>query len=238
MTIIASLVIVVFFAIFVQAVSGSGLALIAMPLLTPLMGPLTTAALVALISQAVQLFMLTRYHRNVQYRALWRLVVGSLLGIPLGVFILANLDSRIILVILGLILFGYAVYGLLVAALPEMKDQRLGYLFGFVSGVLGGAYNTGGPPYVIYGVSQRWEPAEYKGNLQVLFTVNSTLVVITHWVTGHFTETVWLYLAIALPVIVVAALIGFRMDKYINSIWFRRIVLILLLVIGVKMLLP
>jgi uncharacterized membrane protein YfcA len=125
-----------------------------------------------------------------------------------------------------------------VTALPEIRNQRFGYLFGFVSGVLGGAYNTGGPPYVIYGVSQRWEPAEFKGNLQVLFTVNSTFVVITHLVTGHFTETVWLYFAIALPVIVIAALIGFRMDKYINGVWFRRIVLTLLLAIGVKMLLP
>src|SRR5512143_1926989 len=156
MTVIAGLVIVVFFAIFVQAISGSGLALISMPLLTPLIGPLNAAALVALISQATQLFMLTRYHRDVRYRVLWRLILGSLVGIPLGVFILANLDSRIILVILGLILISYSGYSLLVTALPEIKNQRLGYLFGFISGVLGGAYNTGGPPYVIYGVSQRW----------------------------------------------------------------------------------
>jgi len=43
---------------------------------------------------------------------------------------------------------------------------------------------------------------------------------------------------IALPMILLATMTGFFLDRYINEQAFKRIVLIVLLVIGVKMLIP
>jgi uncharacterized protein len=232
-----SLVIVVFLAILTQAISGSGLALVSMPLLVGIFDPLTAASLVALMALTTQAIMLFRYRRSVQLRRLWRLILSSALGIPLGVYALSQLDKQIILTALGVLLVSYALYSLLVPTLPEIKHPAWAYGFGFASGLLGGAYNTGGPPFVIYGMSQRWETAEFKGNLQVLLMVNSSLVVLTHIVAGHYTRDVLTYYAVSLPVIVVAALTGFWLDRFIDVTLFRKIVLVVLLIIGVRMLL-
>lgn len=229
--------VVVFFAILTQAISGSGLALIAMPLLVPVLGPLNAAALVSLIAVTTQLVMLARYHRALRVGGLWRLMLGSLAGIPIGVIALAQLDSRVILTVLGVLLVGYALYSLFAPPLPQIHNRNWGFGFGFVSGLLGGAYNTGGPPYVIYGVMQRWEAPAFKANLQVLLMVNSVTVVIAHLVAGHFTTPVLENYAIAFPMILAGAFTGFWLDRYIDEARFRKIVLVLLLIIGAKMLL-
>jgi hypothetical protein len=229
--------VIVFVAILTQAISGSGLSLVAMPLLVELLDPLTAASLVALMSFSTQVIMLTRYYRYVRLRVLWRLMLGSAATIPLGVYLLATLDKRLILLIMGAILVSYALYGLVSPQMPEIRNPRWAFGFGFISGLLGGAYNTGGPPFVIYGMSQRWPPQEFKGNMQVLLMVNSSLVVATHVIAGHYTPRVLEYYAMALPVLVVGAAVGFWLDRYISEAWFRRIVFVVVLLIGVRMLL-
>jgi uncharacterized membrane protein YfcA len=228
---------IVFFAILTQAVSGFGLALIAMPLLVQLIDPVEAAALVALMAVTTQLIMLARYRRALHLGGLWRLMVGSLLGIPIGVVALSRLDGGIILTVLGVILVSYALYSLFAPPLPVIRNPNWGFGFGFLSGLLGGAYNTGGPPYVIYGTSQRWETQQFKANLQVLLMVNSVTVVIAHLLVGHYTGSVLRDYAIALPMILAGALAGFWLDRYIDEALFRRIILILLLIIGGRMLL-
>jgi hypothetical protein len=230
--------VIVFFAILTQAISGFGLALVAMPLLVQIVTPLEAASLVALMAVTTQLIMLMRYRRALRIGGLWRLMVGSLIGIPIGVVALSRLDGRIILTALGVILVSYALYSLFAPPLPEIKNANWGFGFGFASGLLGGAYNTGGPPYAIYGMSQRWETSIFKANMQVLLMVNSISVVIAHIIVGHYTEPVLRNYALALPMILAGALAGFWLDRYINEAVFRKLVLVLLLLIGARMFLP
>jgi uncharacterized membrane protein YfcA len=227
---------VVFFAILTQAVSGFGLALIAMPLLVTLLEPIEAASLVALMAVTTQIIMLLRYRRALVLRPLWRLMVGSLVGIPIGVIALSQLESEVILFVLGIILVSYALYSLFAPPLPIIRNPNWGYAFGLASGLLGGAYNTGGPPFVIYGNSQRWETAVFKANLQVLLMVNSVSVVIAHLIAGHYTPLVLRDYAIALPMILLGAGVGFWLDRYIDEALFRKIILVLLLVIGARLL--
>ncbi len=229
---------IVFLAILVQAISGSGLALVAMPLLIGLLAPLEAATLVSLMSITTQSIMIMRYYRALTFQGLGRLIVGALIGIPIGIIALSQLNERLILTLLGVILVGYSLYSLFAPKIPQVKNPNWGYAFGFASGLLHGAYNTGGPPYAIYCTTQNWSPPQFKCNMQVLLMVNSASVVIAHLVAGHVTPVVLQNYLIALPMILLATMTGFFLDRYINEQAFKRIVLIVLLVIGVKMLIP
>lgn len=230
--------VIVYFAILTQAISGSGLALVAMPLLIGVLPTLQAATLVSLMSITTQVIMLMRYYRALTFHGLWRLILGALVGIPIGIFALARLDQRLILTVLGIFLIAYSLYGLFAPKIPPIKNPNWAYAFGLISGLLHGAYNTGGPPYVIYGVSQQWSPPQFKCNLQVLLMVNTSSVVVAHIAAGHVTVDVLGNYLIALPMILLGAFTGFILDRYIDDRVFRKIVLIVLLVIGVKMLLP
>jgi uncharacterized protein len=104
-----------------------------------------------------------------------------------------------------------------------------------LSGLLGGAYNTSGPPVIVYGNCRRWSPQEFKSNLSGFFLAGSSVVVSTHWAGGNLTSDVWFFFLISLPALLVGFLAGQGMDKWLNPETFRRIVLVLLAILGARL---
>ncbi len=222
----------VFIAIFVQSFSGFGLALVMMPLLSSMIGVHVAAPLVALIALLAEAIILLRYREALNLQAVKRITLASLVGIPFGILAVRYVDESIVLPVLGIVVAGYALYALSNLRLPEIRHPGWAYGLGFVAGVFGAAYNTSGPPVIIYGTCRRWPPAEFKSNLQGFFLVNSIMVAAAHGLGGNFTPTVLQDVLIALPAIALGALAGFSLDGRINPAQFRRIVLVLLVVLG------
>jgi len=71
--------------------------------------------------------------------------------------------------------------------------------------------------------------------LQGFFLVTSLTVILTHFLSGNITAVVWYNFAIAVPAILLALLLGSWLDKYIDPLRFRKMVLIALLVLGVAL---
>lgn len=226
---------ILFAAVFTQSVTGFGSALVAMSLLPHLVGIRIAAPFVALATLLMEILLITYYRHALRWRAIWRISLASFLGIPLGVFLLSHIDERILLTILGMLLIGYAIYGLLDQKIPQIKHQLWGYSAGFLAGILGGAYNTSGPPVIIYAHSQNWKPAEFKGNLQGFFLLVSAFVTISHGLSGNLTPAVWQYFLYSLPAIGIGMWIGLRLDKVIKPENFRSIVLCVLLLLGIRL---
>lgn len=226
---------IVFFAIFVQAASGFGLALISMPLLVGLVGIGTATPLVALIGITAEVFLLRRYWQALNFAAVKRLSLASVVGIPLGVYVLREGDGRFITTILGLIVAGYALYALFGPHLPELRQPAWAYGFGFLGGVLSGAYNTSGPPVIIYGTCRRWEPTTFKGNLQAYFLLNSLFTLSAHLISGNFTAVVWQHYLWAVPGVALGLVVGKWVDGRLNPTQFRKGVLVLLVLLGIRL---
>jgi uncharacterized protein len=226
---------IVFFAIFVQAASGFGLALISMPLLVGLVGIGTATPLVALIGITAEVFLLRRYWQALNFAAVKRLSLASVIGIPLGVYVLREGDGRLITTILGFIITGYALYALLAPKLPQLRQPAWAYGFGFLGGVLSGAYNTSGPPVIIYGTCRRWEPAAFKGNLQAYFLLNSVFTLTAHTISGNFTAVVWQNYLWAVPGVALGLVMGKWIDGRLNPSQFRKGILVLLVLLGIRL---
>ncbi len=229
---------IIFVAIFVQSVAGFGMALVSMPLLVRLFGLQVAMPLVALVGLVAEGGLLLHYREALSLKAVVRLAAASLVGIPVGLYAARLADERLVTVLLGVLVLGYVAYALLSPRLPEIKGQGWAYLFGLFGGLLSGAYNTGGPPVVIYGDLRRWEPGEFKSNLQGYFMFNSLMVAGFHALAGSYHPPFWGFFWVALPAAGLAMLAGFSLDRYINPAVFRRIVLALLVVLGIRLLLP
>lgn len=226
---------IVFFAIFVQSASGFGLALVSMPLLVSVIGVKTATPLVALIGITAEIFLLRRYWAALNFTAVKRLSIASILGIPLGVYVLRTVDGRIVTTILGVIVTSYALYALFAPRLPQLRQSGWAYGFGFLGGVLSGAYNTSGPPVIIYGTCRGWAPDTFKGNLQAYFFLNSLFTLTAHTVSGNFTAVVWQNFWWALPGIGLGLVLGKLVDGRIPPEKFRQGVLILLILLGIRL---
>lgn len=226
---------IVFFAIFVQAASGFGLALVSMPLLVGLIGIGTATPLVALVGITAELFLLRRYWHALNFTAVKRLSLASIIGIPLGVYVLREVDGRLVTTVLGIVIAGYALYALFAPRLPALQQPGWAYGFGFLGGVLSGAYNTSGPPVIIFGTCRRWDPAAFKGNLQAYFLLNSLFTLTAHLISGNFTAVVWQNFLWTLPGIGLGLFLGGWVDGRINPIQFRKGVLVLLVLLGIRL---
>jgi hypothetical protein len=229
---------IVFGAVFTQSLTGFGLALVSMPLLAALLGLQTAAPLVALIGVAAEGVLLVRYRLSVNRKMVLRLLLPSLFGIPLGVLALREIGEAIMLTILGVFILVYAVYALWNPGIPSPKGAGWAYGAGFLAGLLGGAYNTAGPPVIVYGDSQRWMRSEFKGNLQGFFLFNSIFLVLTHWFAQNYTSAIWRDFLLALPALALGVLGGLWLDGRMDADKFRKLVLLLLIVIGIALILP
>jgi uncharacterized membrane protein YfcA len=228
---------VVALATFTHAVTGFGLALVAMPLLVDLIGIRQAAPLVALIGIASQIVMMSRYRQRVVWQDVRALIVGSVIGIPLGVLLLAAVSEALVTLALGVLVIAYALYALIGRGrwLPPLDGRAAPYGVGLVGGVLTGAYNTGGPPLVIYGSARRWNPETFKGNLQAVLIFHSGTAIAAHAAAGTLTAPVFGLLLAALPVLLVAMLAGFALDRVINPRHFHHMVLVVLIVLGLRL---
>jgi uncharacterized membrane protein YfcA len=229
--------IAIFFAVFTQSLAGFGVALIAMSLLPGLVGIQIATPLVALIAVTIEFFLLIRYRQALQFKAVWPVALASVVGIPLGVWALKGVEERLFLIVLGVVIAGYALYALFQFKLPELSHPAWAYTVGFLAGIIGGAYNTSGPPVIIYGNCRRWPPAEFKSNLQGFFLINSAFVVLGHALGHNLTPQVWHYYFWSLPILGLGILGGTSLDKFINQVVFRKIVLWLLVLMGVWLIL-
>ncbi len=226
---------ILFLAAFTQSLSGFGVALIAMALLPNLIGMQTAITLVALVSFAVNVGVLLRYWRALQFKTMLPLIFASWVSVRLGIFLLRRLDEKIALTLLGIIIAGYALYALLGLKMPAIKGRGWAYGAGFLGGLFGGAYNTPGPPVILYASCQDWERDAFKGNLQAFFIQNSIIVVFGHWLSGSFTPQIWSLFGRDLPWLLLGILAGLGMDRWLNPEIFRKVVLVLLVVTGLRL---
>jgi len=225
----------VFLAVFTQSLSGFGVALVAMALIPSLVGIQVATPLVALVAIVLEIVLVIRYRQAMEVRSISRIVLAALIGTPLGVYFLTNIDENIALAILGFVITGYAGYALMGLQMPRLERPFWAYFAGLFGGLLGGAYNTSGPPVILYADCRRWPPDVFKSNLQGYFVIISTAVVVSHALNGNLTSQVWELFWWTTPFILIGIVAGLSLDRWLNPVLFRRIVLVLLFVMGIRL---
>jgi hypothetical protein len=232
----ASLIVPVLFILFISTFTRSALgfgdALIAMPLLALVLGMQIATPLVAFGASTIALTILLGEWRSVDIKAAWRLILSSLVGIPIGLFLLKTAPEPVIKGGLGVLLIAFGLLNLINPKLPTFRNEKLAYVFGLVAGVLGGAYNTNGPPVVVYGTLRRWSPDSFRSTLQAYFLPTGGMILISHGLAGLWTPDVLRLYVYALPFIMLAIYLGGRVNKVISSGRFNRIIYVSLVVMG------
>jgi len=228
-----SVVLVMFFAALTRSTFGFGEALVAMPLLALVLDEVKIAtALVAINSVANSLLILATGPESTDWRGAWRLMLASLVGTPVGVYVLIHVPESLVKLLLAAVLIGFSTYSLWRPGAWHLENDRWAYPFGFLAGVLGGAYNTSGPALVIFGSLRGWAPAQFRATLQGVFLPNATLVLVMHYSAGLWSSDVFYYLMWTLPVVALSVPLGYWLNRRIHPQSFQRFLYTLLLVLA------
>ena len=187
----SAVLIVLTLATFVRSTVGFGDALIAMPLLTLLVSLEVATPLVGLVSVSTAGVMLVSSWQKVDLRSVAPFLAATAVGVPLGVLMLTRLEGAFLITGLGILLIAFGMYKLLGPDLPAVRHPFFTIGLGLLAGLFGGAFNISGPVFVLYGGLRRWPPAVFRASLKGFFIVISTLIALSHGVTGLWTEQVW-----------------------------------------------
>lgn len=228
---------IVFFAGFTQSVAGFGFAMVAMPLLHAVGVPLGIAApLIALLGLTNRPILIFRYRADLKLEEIWRLSLSAVMMIPIGVWLQGRVSEDLVSGILGVIIITYALVSLWELHISPMNNHLWEWGLGLVSGLLGGAYNISGPTAVVYAVGRRWQPQQFKANLQTFALVISIFVTVSHLVADNYNAAILQNYFLMLPMMLLGIYLGFQLDSRIPPMLFRKGVLLLLIITGLRLL--
>jgi uncharacterized membrane protein YfcA len=207
-----------------------------MPLLALILGMKTATPLVAFVGVTSTIVIAWGSWRNIDLRSAWKLVLASAVGIPLGLVLLKAAPEGLVKGILGVSLVLFSLYNLARPRLVTVQRDEWAYLFGFLAGILGGAYNTNGPPIVLYGALRRWSPVQFRATLQGYFVPAGLMIWVGHALAGLWTLQVVQLYGLALPLVLIAIFLGGRLHSRIPAHRFERLLYVILIGLGILLL--
>ena len=245
-----------FLGAFAQGVTGYGSALVAMPLLALLLGVRDAAALVALLSLAINVALLLPARRALPWRLVGPLLAGSAAGIPIGVLFLAGADPRFARALLGVSLV--AISGALLlerrpgsraagssanasASVPQRAMEGAAadgaaLAVGALAGLIGGAFNANGPVIALFAADRGWAKRETHAAMQLYFFVSGLAIVALHAAGGITSRPVLLTALLCLPFLGAGSLAGWAVHRRIDEGRYRLLLRLSLLAAGAALL--
>ena len=223
---------------FVQGLSGFAFAMVSSAIWVWVLPPQISSPLVVFGSLVGQILAIPATRKGFSARRAAPLVIGGLLGVPIGVAILPHVEPAWFKAGLGLLLVVYCPAMLFSTRLPHLRvsGPTGDGAVGFLGGVLGGIGGITGVLPTLWCTLNGWDKLTQRSVLQAFnLTMHATTLTL-YLVAGRITWTSAAMFPIVLPAMLVPTLIGLRLYARISEMAFRRVVLGLLFLTGIALL--
>jgi uncharacterized protein len=222
---------------FIQGLSGFGFGLTAMALWAWTLEPRLAASLAvfgALVGQVTAAFTV---RRGWDWKALAPFIAGGFAGLPLGLYLLPRLDVPLFKALLGLMLVVVCPLMFFAAQLPKVRGGRTGdALAGAAGGVMGGLGGFTGVVPTLWCTVRGFDKDRQRAVIQNFNLAMQVVTFASYLATGIVTRAMLPLLALVLPAVLVAVLVGARVYVGISEVTFRKMVLGLLFFSGIALL--
>lgn len=226
---------VVFLAGYVRAVIGFGSGLILVGLLT-FMFPIKHTVPVVLLLDIVGSILLGGYDfKVIKWKELPWLVLGSIVGIGVGSWLLHVTPAQHLTLFLGAFLLAYVIYTVWIKPenLPLIKRQW-GILLGLFGGVMGSLYGGGGPPLVAYLQMRKLQKHDFRATFQGIALINHVTRIVFYIMLSLLTMPLLGASVLLMPAMVLGLFFGNKMHFRISEKTFMNATLVLLTIIAIK----
>jgi uncharacterized protein len=223
---------------FINGLTGFGTAMSAMGIWLYAISPPVAASLAVICSVVAQVQTLPMIWGTIEWRRVLPFVLPGLVGVPIGTWLLPQIDPRTFRLGVGIVLVAYSGYVLSrkVPMRSTIGGRAGDGLAGFSGGVLGGLAGFSGVPPIVWTDIRGWSKEQRRTVLQVFNVSILGAALLSHALSGLLTREVgWATLA-ALPGTVGGAFAGALAYKRLGDRGYQRIVMALLLVSGLVLL--
>ncbi len=243
LTILLLVGLVVFITHALEAVTGFGCTVLAMPFVIAITGDIAFAKIIlSVLAWLLALYIALTNWRSINWRQFGIIVLLAAAGMPLGIYAFKSLDANILTRILGgfIVLTAgiqlYRLWGKKGAVSGRFHPLNYGYLF--AGGVVHGAFATGGPLIVLYSTKKLSGKAQFRATMCLLWASLNTILIVQYGLDGALTRAVGTDLLLLLPFLAAGIVAGEWAHRRVNEMLFKKVVFCMLLLVGVVMLIP
>jgi uncharacterized membrane protein YfcA len=213
----------IFVAGFLRGFTGFGFAVVAVPLASLAVPPSLAVMTTLIVQAAIGARDCVLERKRADWSAVWRLVLGSLVGTPVGVLLLRHLPVPWVRLGLGLLVLGAAA----VSWRPVRRRERVAKAWGLVAGVFSGVANglaaMSGPPVIVYFLASETDRVRTRSSMITYFPLAALVALAPSWYAGMVGPAPALGAAIGLPLMILGGWIGAALFRRYGQTAYRPV---------------
>ncbi|MEA5031953.1 MAG: sulfite exporter TauE/SafE family protein [Sphaerochaeta sp.] len=223
-----------------EAVTGFGCTVLALPFLSLLFGVPEAVATLTILAWLLAVYIVITNWRHIDFRQ-WALITALMLcGLPIGIFIFRTNGGEILHTLLAIFIILTSILQLLrlTRKVPPSGalSKPVSYLLLFAAGIVHGMFSSGGPLVVLYATAALPDKARFRATLCLLWTSLNTIIILTDVFGKHLTAPVLGRTALLVPFLIAGIVAGERIHHRVDAKTFSIIVFGMLLLTGLFML--
>ena len=233
---LASLVFLVaaaFIAGLARGFSGFGAALIFIPLASTVVPTTVAAPTLLVVDLVMSAGFIPHAWKVADRRSVGTMLAGTLIGVPLGTFVLIHSEpvairwmiAALVFALLVLLVSGWRYHGKPATAVTV----GVGSTAGFFSGIA----QVGGPPVVVYWLGGSSRPETVRANIMLYFAGSASYTAVTYLIVGILTSSIFGLALVVGPAYGLALFLGSRSFGLASEATYRRICYALIAIAGV-----
>ncbi len=231
----------------IEAVTGFGCTVLALPFVTGILGMKAGVPLLAVLAWILALYIAISKWRSIDFRQFAIIVFFVGLGMPAGMYAFRTLDSGLLKKLLAVFIIFSSSWRLYrgfrqgndpacPAAPAKPLPRWLSFPLLVVGGMVHGAFASGGPLVVLYAAAALPDKGRFRATLCLLWASLNTVLIIGYFRSGMLTLEFGKGLTAMAPFLVAGIVAGERLHDRMNPLIFDRVVFGTLLATGIIML--
>jgi len=222
----------------VKGISSFGLPTVSVPIIVMIL-PLPTAVSILaaplILSNLYQMLAAGDIKGSIQRH--WSLYLALLVTLPVGVYFLAIVNTDTLTVILGGILITITSLELMGVSFSFLKNQQKVFapIIGAFSGIIGGMTSLFAIVPIFFLVATGLEKERFVSAVSVMLFSGSVVLALSLQNANHLGVLEITYGLIGMIPIMAFVWIGTQLRKRVDQMFFRKVVLSLIFIVGVSM---
>ena len=231
---------VVFVTHALEAVTGFGCTVLALPFITALFGLKEGVMTLTILAWILALYIVATKRKDIEWRQFGVIVAFVMAGLPIGMYLFRRVDPAPLKKVLAGFIILASSFQLLAFAAPRKAGKRLpaplGFLALFFGGIVHGLFSSGGPLVVLYASQALPDKGKFRATLCLLWATLNTILIGSYIATSTITALDVKRTAFMLPFLALGIAAGEWAHKRVKPAAFKLIVFSTLLAVGVVML--
>ena len=227
------LIFVIFVASIIRGFNGFGFSATSISGFSFILPAIQIVPIILVLEVIISIFMIPYIRNKIDWNFVFKILIGIIIGSPIGLFLLKYLSSDITHLLICIIIITFSILLMRGYSNQKLNNNFAKISTGFVAGTINGLSLLGGMPVALFLLVTNIQPAIIRGSLAALFFLTDTYAFILSFFVGIVDMTT-IYRTIPLVIILpLGVYIGDKFFVKAKEATYRKAVLYFLIIVSI-----